>query len=186
MVPSYTKWGFCLSPTNQVVISDGNPKLPDQFQAVDGLQLQPIRDENFSDVIELDQSVWPIKRSRVLKLFFNSPSTRLVKGAYINGKLVGTIMVRNGKGHVRISAFYADSIDIARSMLYEIISNDIPEGIQLVAMYSKETFQICKELYEEFGMTGLTFKDEFMYTKKALEINWKRVFAIFEHYAFPV
>ena len=187
MVPTYQKWGFQLSLTHQDIFSDGFPKVPEHFQPMPDIEIQPITDKNFNDIIEFDQSIWPISRSLVFRVFFNSAGVLVVKGAYMNGKLVGFITVRKAEeGKARVSGFYANSKDIAQTMLHDVIQNDIPAGTHLRAGYSKVNLQPCKELYADFGLLGLNCGDESMYTDKELDIKWENVFAIFESYAFPV
>jgi hypothetical protein len=148
------------------------------------VKIEPITFENLSDVLDFDQSVCSIDRSHAFRSFLKSANTVVGLCATVNGKLDGFAFLRKeSASSVRLSAFYAESYDTARGLLYALLKDHVAPGTELVAWFSVVNVDRCRKLYAEFGMDAPETHFRLMYSDDDVNVPWYKVYSIYEHYA---
>ena len=87
---------------------------------------------------------------------------------------------------MRLSWFYADNNDVARSLLYDLLLHDVPADSMMSAWFSVVNIDRCRKMYREFGLDDPESEWRMMYTKCDVRVPWYKVYAICEHYASVV
>ena len=182
MEAAFERWNYHFS--RHICSCDGTPKIPENYSPPSDVKIQPITFENLSDVLEFDQSVCSIDRSHAFRTFLKSDNTLGGLCATVNGKLDGFAFLRKESAtSVRLSAFYAESYDTARALLYTLIKEHISPGMELVVWFSIVNIDRCRKLYLEFGMDAPETQFRLMYSEQDVNVPWYKVYGIYEHYA---
>ena len=117
-------------------------------------QVQAIIAENLDDIMVFDQTVSLTDQKNIMKVFFFSPHTHIAKCAVENGKVVGYILLRDSRNAIKSSSLYADSLDVAKSLLYTTIK-DLEPGTTLDMGFSRANADLARPLYETFGLGNI-------------------------------
>jgi hypothetical protein len=182
LVPLYSAWRYQRS--EQLLISfSGDIRVPDHYTVAADMQIVPITEAVYNDVIRFDQSVSGIDRSGIFKLLFKSDLMKVGQCIYINGNIQGFIIIdQNGKGNWQISACQAEHIAIAKALLFTTVSKHLTEGDDFNVYCSSLNQEACASLYRDFGLTELRVLYQGMYTKHEMkDIAWHKVYGMFRH-----
>ena len=186
MEPVFERWKYHFS-SHHVMSCDGKPKLPQNYHPPSHITIQRIDFENLADVLELDQKVSSLDRSHTFRSFLQSKNTICGLCATQNGKFEGFAFLRKASADaLRLSAFYADSVEVAEALMFELVKKHITEGCELLCWFSIVNIDRCRRLYRRFGLDDPESQFRLMYSKEDAKVPWFKVYAIYEHYAYLV
>ena len=182
MVPVYNRWGFKTPTKHGILMVKGPPTIPSDFQPSSSVEVQAITAENLDDIMVFDQTVSLTDRRNIMKVFFFSLHTRIAKCAIENGKVVGYILLRDSRNAIRSSSFYANSLDVAKSLLCAAIK-DLEPGTTLDMGFSRANADLARPLYEMFGLGDIKEGDKGYCTKEDVNLPWHKVFGCLEFFS---
>lgn len=171
MEPYYAKGGFVRSHRHLRYVGELTPMVTRTNEQ--GLEILPVQQVPFEQLLEYDLRCFPVARQRFLRAWLAIPES-LSLAALRNGRLCGYGVIRRSRTGCRIGPLFADDLGMARAVLNELSTFGVGQLIHLdVPENNPEAVALVQalEMEEVFGCAR-------MYLGPFPEMDYERVFGV--------
>ena len=171
MEPYYAKGGFVRSHRHLRYVGELAPMVIRTNEQ--GLEILPVDQVPFEQLLEYDRRCFPVARERFLPAWLAMPES-LALAALRNGRLCGYGVIRRSRTGCRIGPLFADDLSTARAVLNELSAFGVG---QLIYLDAPENNPEALVLAQALGMEEV-FGCARMYLGPFPGIDYERVFGV--------